>query len=67
LNWAHNRFLLGDGAVAEHPLGTICHINSIDPDNVVTVPCHDDTDFVALRNRMRDYIDQHDANGDKPQ
>jgi hypothetical protein len=24
--WEHNPFLLGDGAVAEHPLGTICCI-----------------------------------------
>jgi hypothetical protein len=26
-SWKHNRFLLGDGAVNEHPRGTICHIS----------------------------------------
>jgi len=30
-SWEHNRFTLGDGAVAEHPLGTICYICPIDP------------------------------------
>lgn len=31
LAWEHNRFTLGDGAVAEHPLGTICQIYPLDP------------------------------------
>jgi hypothetical protein len=26
-NWEHNRFMLGDGAVNEHPRGTICYIS----------------------------------------
>jgi hypothetical protein len=33
--WEHNRFTLGDGAVAEHPLGTICYIAPINPDDQV--------------------------------
>jgi hypothetical protein len=32
-NWQHNRFMLGDGAVNEHPLGTICYISSVKPDD----------------------------------
>jgi len=28
-NWEHNRFLLGDGAVNEHPRGTICDISPV--------------------------------------
>jgi len=32
-NWQHNRFLLGDGAVNEHPLGTICYISPVKPDD----------------------------------
>jgi len=36
-HWEHNRFLLGDGAVNEHPPGTICYISPIksDDDQVV--------------------------------
>jgi hypothetical protein len=30
-SWEHNRFLLGDGAVNEHPRGTICHISPPTP------------------------------------
>lgn len=30
-NWEHNRFTLGDGAVADHPGGTICHISPRTP------------------------------------
>lgn len=29
--WEHNRFLLGDGAVAEHPLGEICYVAPVKP------------------------------------
>jgi hypothetical protein len=29
----HNRYTLGDGAVNEHPLGTICYISSVKPDD----------------------------------
>jgi len=32
-SWEHNRFLLGDGAVNEHPRGTICYISPIKPDD----------------------------------
>jgi hypothetical protein len=31
LNWEHNKFTNGDGAVNEHPLGTICCIAHHDP------------------------------------
>ena len=30
-NWEHNRFLLGDGAVNDYPLGTVCYIAPVDP------------------------------------
>jgi hypothetical protein len=30
-SWEHNKFTLGDGAVNEHPLGTICYIAHPDP------------------------------------
>jgi hypothetical protein len=30
-NWEHNRFTLGDGAINEHPLGTICNISPVNP------------------------------------
>ena len=33
LSWEHNRFMLGDGAVNEHPHGTICYISSVKPDD----------------------------------
>jgi hypothetical protein len=32
-NWEHNRFTLGDGAINEHSLGTICYIAPIDPED----------------------------------
>jgi hypothetical protein len=32
-SWEHNRFMLGDGAVAEHPRGTICYITSVNPED----------------------------------
>jgi hypothetical protein len=32
-SWEHNGFMLGDGAVAEHPLGTICYIASDNPED----------------------------------
>jgi hypothetical protein len=31
LGWEHNQFTLGDGAVNEHPRGTICYIASLCP------------------------------------
>lgn len=33
LNWQHNRFMLGDGAVNEHPRGTICCISPVNLDD----------------------------------
>jgi hypothetical protein len=32
-SWEHNRFMLGDGAVNEHPLGTICDISPVNPED----------------------------------
>lgn len=26
VSWEHNRFMLADGAINEHPLGTVCYI-----------------------------------------
>jgi hypothetical protein len=37
-SWQHNRFMLGDGAVNEHPLGTICYISSVKPDELQPRP-----------------------------
>ena len=33
LNWEHNRFMLGDGAINEHPRGTICCISPVNLDD----------------------------------
>lgn len=30
-SWKHNRFLLGDGAVNDYPLGTISYISPVNP------------------------------------
>lgn len=30
-SWEHNEYVLGDGAVAEHPRGEICVINAVNP------------------------------------
>jgi hypothetical protein len=32
-HWEHNEFLLGDGAVREHPRGTICWIAPVNPED----------------------------------
>jgi hypothetical protein len=32
--WEHNPFMLGEGAVREHPRGTICYISPANPDDV---------------------------------
>ena len=32
-SWEHNGFTVGDGAVNEHPRGTICYITPINPEN----------------------------------
>jgi hypothetical protein len=56
-SWEHNRFLLGDGAVAEHPQGTICFIAPIKPDKLEEEPPPylRDQDFAGLRARMLVY------------
>jgi hypothetical protein len=55
-SWEHNRFMLGDGAVNEHPLGTICYISPIKPDDdqvVGNTPQLDlPADFEAPRRRL---------------
>ncbi len=54
-SWPHNSFTLGDGAVAEHPLGTICYIAPVHPHHeVVSNPSHPagSTDFAALRKAL---------------
>jgi hypothetical protein len=33
IHWEHNRFTIGDGAVNEHPRGTICYISPVYPDD----------------------------------
>jgi hypothetical protein len=52
-NWKHNRFMLGDGSVNEHPLGTICYISPINPEDDQVVgdppPSRMPTDFEALQ------------------
>jgi nitrite reductase/ring-hydroxylating ferredoxin subunit len=42
--WEHNRFLLGDGAVNEHPRGTICYISPFKPDDDQVVDLGDEAD-----------------------
>jgi hypothetical protein len=63
-NWDHNRFAVGDGAVNEHPLGTICHISPISPedDRVVDDPLQSSglTDFGGLRRRLLEVADSGD-------
>jgi hypothetical protein len=62
-SWEHNRFMLGDGAVNEHPRGTISYVLPIDP--------HDDhvpesllrrhpADFEILRRRLLPALDWGD-------
>jgi hypothetical protein len=54
-SWEHNRFMLGDGAVNEHPLGTISYISPVNPedDQVVGDPPQQlSTDFDALRKQL---------------
>ncbi len=73
-SWEHNRFLLGDGAVAEHPRGTICYIAHHDPkrDRVGDdPPQHPSADFEGLRERLlqvitdfRDEADPTESDGE---
>jgi hypothetical protein len=55
LNWEHNRFMCGDGAVNEHERGTICCIAHHDPrrDQVADDPPQQPSrDFEGLRRRL---------------
>jgi hypothetical protein len=63
LSWEHNRFMLGDGAVNEHPRGTICYISPSNPedDQVVGDPPQElSTDFEDLRRRLLAHFDSDD-------
>jgi hypothetical protein len=67
LNWEYNRFMCGDGAVNEHPRGTICCIAHHDPrrDQVADdPPQHPSADFEGLRRRLlqmlNDFRDEAD-------
>lgn len=63
LSWEHNRFMLGDGAVNEHPRGTICYISPSDPedDQIVGDPTQElSTDFEDLRRRLLAHFDSGD-------
>lgn len=51
-HWEHNAFLVGDGAVNEHPRETICAISPIDPSGDYITDDRQDTDFAALRRRL---------------
>ena len=46
-SWEHNRFLLGDGAVAEHLLGTISYIAPINPQDDLVDDLGDEGDPTA--------------------
>ncbi len=62
--WEHNRFLLGDGAVNEYPLGTVSYILPIDPqeDHIPKPPPHGlPINHEDLRSRLRQVLDIDDA------
>jgi hypothetical protein len=63
LSWEHNRFMLGDGAVNEHPRGTICYISPInlEDDQVVVDPPQElSSDLEDLRRRLQEAIEVGD-------
>ena len=63
LSWEHNRFMLGDGAVNEHPHGTICYISPRNPEDdqvVVDPPQELSSDFGDLRRRLLAHFDSGD-------
>jgi hypothetical protein len=74
LNWEYNRFMCGDGAVNEHPRGTICCIAHHDPkrDQVADDPPQQPSpDFEGLRTRLlqawfdlRDEADPTESDGE---
>jgi hypothetical protein len=43
-SWEHSSFMLSDGAVNEHPRGTICYIAPINPDDDQVVDVGDEAD-----------------------
>ena len=54
-SWEHNRFMLGEGAVNDHPRGTIWYISPLDPERDQAVGDSQgqlSTDFEALRKRL---------------
>jgi hypothetical protein len=51
-SWEHNQFLLGDGAVAEHPRGTVTYIAPLNPDDEVR-PAPRSGTFDHIRERLR--------------
>jgi hypothetical protein len=62
-SWEHNSFMLGDGAVNEHPHGTICYISPRNPedDQVVGDPPRElSSDFGDLRRRLLAHFDWGD-------
>ena len=44
VDWEYNRFMLGEGAVNEHPLGTICYIAPANPQDDKVVDLGDEAD-----------------------
>jgi hypothetical protein len=62
--WEHNRFVLGDGAVNEYPLGTVSYILPIDPreDRIPESRPHElPTNYEDLRLRLLQLLDADDA------
>jgi hypothetical protein len=62
--WEHNRFVLGDGAVNEYPLGTVSYVLPIDPhqDHIPnSLPQGLPTISEGLRMRLRRVLDADDA------
>jgi hypothetical protein len=67
-SWEHNSFCLEDGAVAEHPLGTICCILPVNPaDEIIAPPktsLMQQEEFEALSRRLRGFgLDRLDDDG----
>ena len=65
-SWEHNRFTLGDGAVNEHPLGTVSYILPVDP-NADHIPQPLPQEFLTeiedLGSRMHQVLDADEADG----
>lgn len=63
-SWEHNRFTLGDGAVNEHPLGTVSYILPNDP-NADHIPQPPSQEFLIdvedLCSRIRQVLDADEA------